>query len=169
MTSAFYVYGDPVPQGSMKCWGRRGDKLHALESSNKDTLLPWRDKITAAAKRDYPDTGPVIRFPQYAPVSIEITYSLPRPANHHGTGRNAGTVKSSAPQYPTAKGTGDIDKLERAVLDALTAAGVLHDDAQVIDVTHRKRYVEPDPWADERGDVLTEPGIVVRLYPGGDR
>lgn len=164
MTSAFYVDGDPVPQGSMKCIGKRGKVKHQLVASSAD-VGPWRDRITAAAKRDYPGSGPVVRFPQYAPVMIEITYSLPRPANHYGAGRNAGTVKPGAPAFPTAKGTGDIDKLERAVLDALTAAGVLHDDAQVVDVHHYKRYVAP---AQPGSDVRPEPGIVVRLNSGGD-
>lgn len=167
MTSAFYVFGVPVPQGSMKCIGARGKVKHQLISSNEPDLTPWRDRIVAAATRDYPNTGPVIRFPQYAPVAIEITYSLPRPANHHGTGRNAGIVKGTAPAYPTAKGTGDVDKLERAVLDALTMAGVLHDDAQVTDVTHRKRYA--DPLVMPGSDVLERPGVVIRLHPGGDQ
>lgn len=166
MTTAFYVFGVPVPQGSMKCIGARGKVKHQLVSSNEPDLTPWRNRIVAAAQRDYPETGSVAQFAQYEPVSIEITYSLPRPANQYGTGRNAGVVKASAPPYPTATRTGDIDKLERAILDALTMAGVLHDDAQVTDVTHRKRYA--DPLVTPGSDVLELPGVVIRLHPGGD-
>lgn len=36
------------------------------------------------------------------------------------------------------QGSGDIDKLERNVLDALTKAGVYGDDAQVVGVAHEK-------------------------------
>lgn len=166
MTSAFYVHGVPVQQGSMTCKSKHAPGFRAnLQPDNEKELDPWRAKVAAAAQRDYPGTGPVIRYPQYAPVAVEITYSVPRPVSHYGTGRNADTVKPSAPRYPTARGTRDIDKLERAILDALTTAGVLHDDAQVVDVTHRKRYAAPDQ-ADR--DVLPVPGIVVRLHPGGD-
>lgn len=38
----------------------------------------------------------------------------------------------------TVKGAGDTDKLERNVLDALTDAGVYHDDAQVVTLKSRK-------------------------------
>jgi Holliday junction resolvase RusA-like endonuclease len=74
------------------------------------------------------------------PCEVAITFHHPRPAAHYGTGRNAGTLKPSA---PTWKGTApDIDKLTRAVLDALTASRVIRDDARVA------RLVVDDLWAD---------------------
>jgi hypothetical protein len=116
-------------------------------------------------RRDYPGSGPVVTYAQYEPVALVITYSLLRPASHYGTGRNAGIVKPSAPQYPTARGTKDMDKLERAIFDALQAGGVVHDDAQIVDCTHRKRYAGTEY---PHGDVLAEPGVLIRIYPGGD-
>ncbi|WP_167507045.1 MULTISPECIES: RusA family crossover junction endodeoxyribonuclease [unclassified Mesorhizobium] len=35
---------------------------------------------------------------------------------------------------------GDVDNLAKAILDAMTAAGVWLDDAQVVELTCRKRY-----------------------------
>ena len=43
-------------------------------------------------------------------------------------------------EYPTV--TPDIDKLERAVLDAMTIAGVWGDDSQVVSGTRGKRYAD---------------------------
>lgn len=44
-----------------------------------------------------------------------------------------------------ARGSGDIDKLERNILDALTRAGVYGDDAQVVGVVHEKMSAVDGP------------------------
>lgn len=59
------------------------------------------------------------------PVSVRITFFMPRPK----------TVKRHMPTVPP-----DIDKLCRAVLDALTDAGVWVDDSQVVDLGATKIY-----------------------------
>ena len=139
----------PAPKGSMKCIGARGTVKHQLIEDNPDTA-PWRRAVAAAART-------------HVPVELVITYSIPRPKSHYGTGRNAGVVKASAPPRPSTQGTGDVDKLERNVLDGLQDAGTLVNDAQVTDVTHKKR------WCGAPGaDVLDVPGAVIRIYPMGD-
>lgn len=164
---AFLVLGDPIQQGSMKCWGKRGPRTHALESDNKDELLPWREKVAAGA-RSWVDEA----ADKHQPVMLFITYTVHRPNDHYGTGRNAGVLKERAvTAFPVALGTKDIDKLERAILDALAAGGALDNDAQVVDVAHKKRFVRGDPRgliAPDHRDILPVPGVVIRLHPLGD-
>ena len=77
-------------------------------------------------------------FPAGIPVRCDLTFFLPRPKAHYGSGKNASVLKGSAPTRPTGKP--DRDNLEKAVLDALTSTGIWHDDSQVADGRLRKRY-----------------------------
>ena len=164
----FMVIGLPVPQGTMICRGsnsKTGKGRHILNYQNAKELDPWRDKVEAAARRWVDETAPAGQ-----PLDLMITWSLPRPASHYGTGRNAGRLKDSAPLYPT--GRPDVDKLTRAVFDAVTKSERIHDDALIVDATVRKRYAttqatlpEPIERVAYVDDVLECPGVVVRIYP----
>lgn len=145
MTSAFYVLGDPQPEGDLVC---RRDPTHKLYHPNHAKLHPWRDAIVTACK-----LRSVTPWPASTPVAVDLTFSVAR-------------GKTVTRDLPTTRP--DLDKLVRAVLDALTAAKVLADDAQVVEVGARKRYADPAKAAPEFGDVLHAPGVVIRLYPGGD-
>ena len=59
--------------------------------------------------------------------------------------RNAGVLKDSA---PGGKATApDLDKLCRALGDALTQSGVLRDDALIVEWVARKQWArKPDTW-----------------------
>jgi Holliday junction resolvase RusA-like endonuclease len=151
---AFNVYGIPGPQGSKKgiaitkknkTTGVREytGKVAMLESSAK--VKPWRAAVVEAAKAALPAPLP-------GGVNVSITFYLPRPRAHYGTGRNSGVLKASAPLYPAVKP--DVDKLVRATLDGLTTAGAYADDARVVDLHSSKRY------ADNRA-----PGAYVQLIP----
>jgi Holliday junction resolvase RusA-like endonuclease len=75
------------------------------------------------------------------PISINLTFVMPRPKAHFGTGRNAGGLKTSAPKYHTKKP--DIDNLVKFVFDCLNGI-VWVDDAQIITLFARKIYgVDP--------------------------
>ena len=96
-----YVRGLPRPQGSMR--------LHTLPNGKTAARYPpavygWRSQMQQAIVElgEEPFTGP---------VELRLGFDLPRPAGHSGTGRNAGTVKPSAPTYPTV--APDLDKLTR--------------------------------------------------------
>lgn len=155
------IPGHPAPKGSLVC---RRDPHHRLREDNPKTK-PWRDKIADAVRRKWPTqqhAGP------QQPLGVEVTFSVDRPAGHYGTGRNARTVKPSAPAFPSMLSrlacgcSGDTDKLLRLVLDAFQDTDVLPDDVQIVDVVGRKRYAVEgsiDP------DVLPWPGAVIRLYP----
>lgn len=126
------VHGIPAPQGSKRHVG--GGRM--IESSKK--VGPWREAVKAAVLTA---TG---RRPTTldGPVQVDITFILPRPKSHLGTGRNAGRVRDSAPAEPTTKP--DLDKLLRSTMDALTDVGVLRDDAQVVRIEAAKVYAWPE-------------------------
>jgi len=129
-----WVGGVPVEQGS-KTGGKRKNGSIFLRDSNGKRLHPWRDHIArevTVARDGTTYTGP---------VRVDLIFFMPRPKSHFGTGRNAGTLKPGAPFFHTVKP--DIDKLERAVLDALTMGGAYTDDARVAMVTKSKVYAHP--------------------------
>src|SRR5690606_12970535 len=126
------VHGIPAPQGSKRHVG--GGRM--IESSKK--VGPWREAVKAAVLAA---TG---RRPTTldGPGEIVMTFFLPRPRGHYGTGRNAGRVRDSAPTEPTTKP--DLDKLVRTTLDALTDVGAIRDDAQVVRIEAAKGYSRPE-------------------------
>ncbi len=71
-------------------------------------------------------------------LSVTLRFVVPRPKSHLGTGRNAGTVKPSAPAYPHP----DIDNYVKAALDAMSGT-VYTDDKLVIELHARKVYGTP--------------------------
>jgi Holliday junction resolvase RusA-like endonuclease len=137
-TRALYidVPGHPVPQGS-KVKGKHGG---IYESAAKE-LKPWREAITVhtqAAIRAQFGTFYVL-FPKDHPVSVKITFLMPRPAGHYSrAATQPRLLLPAAPRKPAARP--DIDKLTRAVLDALKTGRAYTDDGQVTDLAVRKRY-----------------------------
>lgn len=130
----FRVDGDPIPKGSWRSVTRRGRKVFFPDNPRS---IPWENLVRLQARLAWSP-----RKPSVAHARVELAFTVARPAGHYGTGRNAGVVKPCAPAYPTAKGSGDVDKLERAILDALTGV-VWADDAQVVDTVVSKRYGSP--------------------------
>ncbi len=147
------IPGTPATKGSLKCVGRNG--THRLIESNAGSQA-WRETVAAVAADALADWMPDY-LGKGIPIGIEITTTISRPASHM---RTNGAVKDSAPRFPTNLRTGDVDKFARLVLDALEDAGVLDDDAQVIEALSRKFYAgSPDP------DALRFPGMLLRVYP----
>jgi Holliday junction resolvase RusA-like endonuclease len=131
----FFVPGIPVPQGSKTAYVSKSTGRPIVV--DKDVRLPqWRMKITAYALDAKANSA--MRLPIDGAVGSQITFFMPRPKSHYGSGKNATTLKPSAPLWPATMP--DIDKLLRAVFDALTDAQVWHDDGQVVFVTMTERY-----------------------------
>jgi Holliday junction resolvase RusA-like endonuclease len=122
------VIGKPVPQGSKRVFNGR-----LVDVKHKD-LRAWRDLVGQLAAASTPKffTGPVY---------VALDFYLARPKGHYGSGKNSEMLKPSAPSVPNTKP--DIDKLARAVLDALTGA-VIRDDSQVVVLVARKHYASLD-------------------------
>jgi len=124
------VHGLPQPKGSTKAFVPRrwavnayaaGVSPRAVVTSDNPKVKGWQLAITAAAVQSRAQTAPFD-----GPVSVTCTFALPRPSSypkrivHHVT-------------------KPDVDKLARAVLDAL--AGVLFgDDAAVTELHASKGY-----------------------------
>jgi crossover junction endodeoxyribonuclease RusA len=135
----FFVPGQPVPQGSKS--GFVNKNTGRVQIVDKDVRLPqWRMKVTAHAMDAVQHHSIALDYPLEGPVGAQITFRMPRPKGHYGTGRNAGVLKDSAPRYPASMP--DLDKLLRAIFDALTDAHVWRDDGQVVFATTSKQYAE---------------------------
>jgi|SRR5688572_27762048 len=137
MTSyGFRVYGIPAPQGSkIPGVSSKTGKMFVREQSGK-TLEPWRDAVKRAAltaRGIDPDTGEAIPGAKSidtltGPIRLGVNFYVPRPASVSVKKRPLPTV---AP---------DLDKYLRGAGDALKAAGVYKDDAQVVSIQAVKVY-----------------------------
>lgn len=129
----FTVLGTPQPQGSA-IRGRFG----GIHDANR-ALAPWRQAVIAEAIRAmemYADEYPITR-----PVTVELDAYFVRPKSHYRTGKNAGMVREAVAGMAHAQKP-DLDKLQRALGDALTIAGVIRDDSLIT------RWLAAKWWAD---------------------
>lgn len=130
------VPGIPRPQGSMKLF--RAKSGHEV-AKYSDRTIEWRHLVTAAVQSATNGQRPVD-----VAVVLHVVFRLPRPRGHFGSGRNAETLRPSAPRWPTTMP--DLDKLARAINDAITdAQNVWLDDAQVVEIRVRKVYADEVP------------------------
>ncbi len=146
------VYGKPVPQGSKQSQViyqggkpviKNGRVLTVVRNANDD-LQNWRNQVAEAVLWEYQKKVNYVSSEEglplmQGPVSLRIVFLKPRPKGHYGTGRNAGKLKESAPEYPTTRP--DTLKLARAVEDALTGV-IWQDDSQVVAHDMVKRWGE---------------------------
>lgn len=123
------VSGSPAPQGS-KVQTRYGG---LREASKK--VGPWRNAVRTEVQF-------VMDEPMVGSVAVAISFRLPRPKGHYGTGKNLGRLRDSAPIFPTT--VPDIDKLIRSTLDGMTEGGAFRDDSQVVSVYAIKTYCSQD-------------------------
>jgi len=124
----FTVFGVAAPQGSKRLLGKA-----MVESSKR--VHPWRSDVRTAAIQNKPRD-----WDMTPPMLVDVVFWFPRPASHYGSKAGVSYIKASAPSEPVSARVGDIDKLCRAILDALT--GVMYfDDRQVIELDARKAYL----------------------------
>lgn len=133
---SFTVAGTPAPQGSKRYLGRANGKGVMVESSKK--VAPWRADVRSAAEqamdgRDWSHLWD-------SPLFVRVHFRFDRPKSHYRTGRNAHLLRDAAPDRPA--GRPDVDKLTRAVLDALTGT-VWRDDSQIVSLWVSKVYGNP--------------------------
>lgn len=137
----FTVLGRPEPQGSTRVMPIRaaGKPTRYTTTTDNVKLRPWRALVASAAEEALDEAGGSLIVS--APVGIELTYYFARPKGHYGSGRNSDLVRKSAPPLPA--GRPDLDKLVRAVLDALTGLA-FRDDGQVVAIMAVKQYGDPE-------------------------
>ena len=132
----FTVIGHPEPGGSKRAVPLKGEKGGARVVDANRKVMPWRSLVAGAAQEAMQGTEPM-----RGALGLVVTFYVQRPRGHYGTGRNAGTVKQSAPRAPTVRP--DVTKLIRAVEDACTSI-LWRDDSQVTVQVGRKRYGTPE-------------------------
>ncbi len=125
MSVSFFVPGVPVAKGSATAFYNRKLGRAFVVQTNKTRQRPWVSIISLKAHEFFTEAIPDM------PFSIKLYFSMPRPKAHF-TKRG---LRDGAPVFH--RSTPDIDKLARAVLDALTSI-VWKDDSQVaVMVTHK--------------------------------
>lgn len=138
------VHGRPATQGSKSAFvvrRRNGTVRAGMREAGSDALKPWREAVRSTVR----DVIGRAWEPVEGPVEVVVTFSLPKPASAPKRRRT----------WPVGARSGDVDKLTRAVFDALTDAGVWVDDSQVVRVDAGKVFV---------GDGLSSPGAVVSVF-----
>ena len=133
-TLRFVVLGRPQQKGSKQVLPVKGPRRFIVRESNANAR-PWANTISAVAREHH--HGDLIA----GPVAVSMAFYFARPKGHYGTGRNAGTLRASAPLLMTTMP--DVDKLARCALDALTGV-VFRDDAQVVLLHVGKNYGDPE-------------------------
>lgn len=129
--STFRVYGTPVPQGGMRFVPTPGGSRQITVGGKG--LDDWRQAISAEAA-----VSQVQGAKHRGPVALYVDYRFPMPASRKAAERRHGVIpRTSRP---------DLDKLIRAVCDALTVGGLWVDDAQVAEL-HATKYEYVDSWS----------------------
>lgn len=113
----FSVEGIPATQGSKTLYRGR-----MVEASKK--LPAWRSAVVLAAKHERMRNEQATPFDE--PLKLVVHVFLPRPA------------KPKWERLPASKP--DVDKLARAIMDALTIAEVIKDDALVVELQIKKLW-----------------------------
>ena len=121
---SFAVLGEPIGQGSMRHIGNG-----RMIASNDKKLKPWRAAIVEAIHQRFLAIEQVPHYDQ--PMKLEVVFCVERPK----------TVKRDLPTTPY-----DLDKLVRAVGDALTDSKLISDDAIICDILASKRYGDGCPF-----------------------
>ena len=134
----FKVVGVPATQGSMKGYVVGGRAR--VTNSNTSRLAPWREAVRSGAVIAM---GEAWR-PFEGPVEVRLSFALPKPS---------GAPKSRR-TWPIGARAGDVDKLARGCLDALTDSGIWRDDSQVV-----RLHAEKDYPQDAAGHLV--PGCIV--------
>lgn len=125
------VRGTPITQGSKDTFRTSRGKTIVRESGGRK-LDFWRNALGSDARDTWGDR-PLLD----GPVCMRLDFTLQRPKSH-----------GKKTTWPVGAHSGDVDKLARAALDAITGV-VIGDDSQVIDLRVTKAWGNP--------------GVVVRL------
>ncbi len=123
----FDVLGEPKSQPRPKAM-RRGSFVHIYTPA---TAKAWKGLVASAAK---PFLSPV---PLEGPLTLSLDFRFIRPKSHFTT---TGALTKSARRAHTTKP--DADNLAKAVMDALTDAGLWKDDDQIVSLSVTKTYAE---------------------------
>jgi Holliday junction resolvase RusA-like endonuclease len=131
------VPGIPQTQGSKRI-GRSPQGKPIILDVKDAKLNGWRTAVSTLARHEARVTGWPERF--NGPCKVSIVFYLPQP------------YSARRRQWPHCKP--DLDKLVRAIFDALTKAGVWFDDSRCVELRAKKRYADAE---------FRRPGALIRI------
>ncbi len=126
----FFVPGVPAPGGSKKAFHHaKTGKIVVMDDGKHNRS--WKQRVATFAHANAPIT------PLFGPLLLDVTFTLPRPRGHYGTGKNRERLKPSAPRHHETRP--DTTKLLRSTEDAMK--GIIYsDDSQIVIQTAMKVY-----------------------------
>jgi crossover junction endodeoxyribonuclease RusA len=127
MDLSVVVYGIPQPQGSTRAFIPRGWTRPVITTDNSK-LKPWRQELAQTALILMRESGAQIAA-RGVPISVALSFVFEKPRSE----QKSKIHKTTKP---------DLDKLLRAVLDALTGI-VYQDDSQVCECRVTKFFGSP--------------------------
>lgn len=139
--AAFTVPGAPAPQGS-KTPMPNGALLEGSSATGRAKHQAWRETVAWHARQ----VAPSAPYDGALSLTVQFYFPMPRsrPARIRAVGLWPRTVKP------------DVDKLVRAVCDALVDGGLIRDDARIY-------HLDTDKWETTRPD-LCGADIVLRRW-----
>lgn len=135
----FIAYGQPAPQGSKRGFRGRDGRVILVESSK--AVAPWREDVGNAARAARKGEPPLD-----GPLWVRMVFTVSKPASAPRRRRT----------YPMRKP--DLSKLARSTEDALVTAGLIADDARIVEYT---RLAKVYPGEDD--DALDSPGVHIEI------
>lgn len=139
----FFVKGHAVTKGSLVPRHRfdpSGNCRVFVTEEHGARLKEWRALVATAAKRAMGQ-----RRPFYGPLRVVTTFYFARPKSH--------TAEQRAIPWVFVTKRNDLEKLERAVYDAISDSAIWMDDSQVVSHDSQKVYAQ-------EGE---QPGVLVSL------
>lgn len=140
------AYGSPAPQGSKKFVGftkpKPGEERgRAILVESSSAVRPWRQDVKAAAEAVRGGAAPLD-----GPLRVRMVFTLPKPA--------------SAPKRRKlyAMRLPDLSKLARSTEDALVDAGLIADDARIVEYLRLAKV-----FPNEDADALEAPGVRIEI------
>lgn len=137
------IYGQPAPQGSKRFVGVAKSTGRGIMVESSKKVKPWRQDVRAAGIEARNGAAPFD-----GPLVMRMVFTLPKPKSAPKTRRT----------YPDRKP--DLSKLARSTEDALTDAGVLADDARIVEY---ERLAKVFPGEDPES--LEAPGVRIEIRP----
>jgi crossover junction endodeoxyribonuclease RusA len=142
------VYGIPIPQGSKTAFVVKGRAV-VTDGKKGPALKEWRMAIAWEARKWLSETNTA---PIDGPIKLAVTFYMPRP--------------KSAPKrvlFPATRP--DLDKLTRAVGDAL--AGIIYtEDSRIVDIVVSKRFaVNSAPRAEIAVEAVEFTALLLAAHP----
>jgi Holliday junction resolvase RusA-like endonuclease len=134
------VYGSPAPQGSKRFVGvAKSGRGIMIELSKR--VKPWRDDVKAEALR-VRNGSPAMD----GPLIVRMVFTLPKPTS-------APKRKRTMPMRKP-----DLSKLARSTEDALVDAGLISDDARIVEYARLAKV-----YPGEDAESLEVPGARIEI------